>query len=134
MTELFLLDTNIILDLLNDDPVFADSSQAWIDHWSQTKVPAINQIVYAELAPLYSQSSELDKDLCRFEKLSLTYEAAFLASKAFLKYRKNGGVRTTVLPDFLIGAHAVHLNIPLMTRDQRRYLTYFPDIALCPPL
>lgn len=133
MTDLFLLDTNIILDVLNDDPVFADSSQAWIDHWSQMRVPAINQIIYAELAPLYPSSRELDRDLCRFEKLSLPYEAAFLASKAFLQYRKNGGTRTAVLPDFLIGAHAVHLGVPLMTRDKQRYLTYFPDITLCPP-
>jgi predicted nucleic acid-binding protein len=60
-------------------------------------------------------------------------EALFLAGKAFKSYRESGGTRTGVLPDFFIGAHALVENIPLLTRDPKRYRTYFPTVELIVP-
>jgi predicted nucleic acid-binding protein len=59
--------------------------------------------------------------------------ALFLAGQAFKTYRQRGGLRTGVLPDFFIGAHAAVLGAPLITRDTARYRTYFPTVELIAP-
>lgn len=66
--------------------------------------------------------------------LEIPRQAAFLAGKAFAQYRKNGGTKTNVLSDFFIGAHAQVMGMPILTRDVRRYRTYFPDVPLVAPV
>jgi len=95
----------------------------------------INALVYAEVSIGFSTIEELDDAVPPdiFTRAPLPYEAAFLAGKAFLAYRRRGGVKTTPLPEFYIGAHAAVSGHRLLTRDARRYRTYFPTVALIAP-
>jgi len=98
-------------------------------------VIVINPVIYAEVSTTFQKIDELDAvlplDLCRRD--NLPYEAAFLAARAFLKYRKRGGSRTSPLPDFFIGAHALVSGYKILTRDPRRFRRYFPDVVLIAP-
>lgn len=130
-----LIDTNILLDLLTDDPVWSDWSSEAL-HAARAAGPLmIDEIVYAELSVRFETILDLDTFLATTElDLAGTPRAAlFLAGKAFRQYRAAGGARTGVLPDFFIGAHAAVLRIPLLTRDARRYRRYFPNLALIAP-
>lgn len=95
----------------------------------------INPIVYAEVSIRYSDIRDLDAALPEslFDREAVPYEAAFLAGKCFLLYRRRGGAKGSPLPDFFIGAHAVVSGYPLLTRDGTRYRTYFPDLDLITP-
>lgn len=68
-----------------------------------------------------------------FQRQPLPWAAAFLAEKAFVQYRRNGGERQSTLPDFFIGAHAAVNDLTLLTRDVGRYRTYFPTLRIMPP-
>jgi predicted nucleic acid-binding protein len=130
-----LVDTNVILDVVQDDPSWAEWSQAQLDAASLRGDLAINEIVYAELSIAFARIEELESLLeqATLKLLPLPREALFLAGKAFLSYRRKGGTRTGVLPDLFIGAQAAVLRLPLLTRDATRYKTYFPSIDLiCP--
>jgi predicted nucleic acid-binding protein len=130
-----LVDTNIIVDIWDRDPQWAAWSVRQLTKIHRLEPLCINVIVYAELSRFYSTPAELNKNIAAL-KLGVEYiprEAAFLAGKAFLQYRKQGGTRTNVLPDFFIGGHAEALNLPLVTRDARRYATYFPTVRLIVP-
>lgn len=98
-------------------------------------IVAINPIVYAEVSIRFDTIEELDEVLSEgyFERLPLPWEAAFLAGKAFLAYRRRRGAKRTPLPDFYIGAHAAVAGLRLLTRDARRYRTYFPRLAIVAP-
>lgn len=129
---MILVDSNVILDIMTQD-------QKWFS-WSlhiletQTTAVVINPIIYAEVSVKIERLEELDIALQPFKRLPLPYEASFLAGKAFLTFLRNGGKKTTTLPDFFIGAHAAVLKIPLITRDTQRYKNYFPTVKLiCPP-
>lgn len=127
-----LVDSNIIIDIVRDDPVWVDWS---VDTLSQFEDARINPIIYAELCYQQTSPEEVDKML---ETIELGYselprEALFLASQAFRKYREIGGTKTSPLADFFIGAHAAVLGIPLITRDPTRYRNYFPMITLITP-
>ena len=127
-----LVDSNIIIDIVRDDPVWVDWS---VDTLSQFEDARINPIIYAELCYQQTSPEEVDKML---ETIELGYselprEALFLASQAFRKYRETGGTKTSPLADFFIGAHAAALGIPLITRDPTRYRNYFPMITLITP-
>ena len=130
-----LLDTNVILDVVQDDPVWGEWSQGQLDAWAARDELAINAVIYAELSIAYARIEELEDTVhsagLRF--LEIPREALFLAGKAFLAYRKHGGTRTGVLPDFFIGAHAAVMGLPLLTREAARYRTYFPRVALITP-
>jgi len=130
-----LLDTNVILDVVQDDPVWGEWSQGQLDAWAARDELGINAVIYAELSIAYLRIEELEDTVhtagLRF--LEIPREALFLAGKAFLAYRKKGGTRTGVLPDFFIGAHAAVMGLPLLTREAARYRTYFPGVALITP-
>jgi hypothetical protein len=132
---MILLDTNVLLDIATADPVwFSWSEQQFRAARSQGRIP-INPIIYAELAPAFATSAELDLwlDSEIFDYMPLPYPAAWLAAQAFLKYRRSGGTKTSALPDFFIGAHAEVARHVLATRDATRYRTYFPTVRLiCP--
>jgi len=129
------VDTNVLLDLVTDDPTWADWSIAQLENASLGGTLWINDIVYAELAVRYDRIEEVDAflDQAELELAPVPREALFLASKVFTQYRKAGGTRTGVLPDFFIGAHAAVSGLPLLTRDVGRYRTYFPTLTLIAP-
>lgn len=132
---MLLVDTNVLIDVLEDDPEWADWSIAQLRAQSKVHPLTINPIIYAELSLTFSKVEVLDKTI---ENLGLTVlelprPALFLAGKAFVKYRRYGGKANNVLADFFIGAHAAVLGCPLLTRDVRRYQTYFPSIKLITP-
>jgi predicted nucleic acid-binding protein len=132
-----LVDTNVLLDLVTDDPVWAEWSQRQLDMAAAQDELAINDIVYAELSIGYPRIEPLDAMLATAGLViaAIPRPALFLAGKAFQRYRAAGGTRTGVLPDFFLGAHAVIAAVPLITRDAARYRSYFPGIALiAPPL
>jgi predicted nucleic acid-binding protein len=130
-----LVDSNVLLDILTDDPTWGAWSQATLEQVVGTSIAVINPIVYAEVSVGFERIEDLEDalpaDLYRRE--ALPYEAAFLAGKAFLRYRRAGGTRTAPLPDFLIGAHAAVAGHRVLTRDAVRYRTYFPSVALIAP-
>ncbi len=130
-----LVDSNIILDIWDSDPVWAQWSRNQLSHLSPGHEMAINPVIYAETASRYSTHVKLDEAIEKlgFDVLPLPREAAFLAGKAFLQYRKQGGVKLNVLPDFFIGAHAAVLGASILTRDTGRYATYFPAVHLIAP-
>lgn len=130
-----LVDTNVLLDLVMDDPRWADWSQSHLEQAMAAGPVFANDIVYAEVSTRFARIEDLDQVL---EKVSIEIErtprcALFLAGKAFLQYRRSGGARTGVLPDFFIGAHAATQGWSLLTRDARHYRTYFPGVRLIAP-
>ena len=132
---MLLVDTNILIDVLEDDPEWAEWSIAQLRAQSKVHPLTINPIIYAELSLTFSKVEMLDETI---ENLGLTVlelprPALFLAGKAFLQYRRQGGKANNVLADFFIGAHAAVLGCPLLTRDARRYQTYFPSVKLITP-
>jgi predicted nucleic acid-binding protein len=132
---LTLIDTNVLLDIVTRDPIWADWSLRQLDAAALRGPLAINEIVYAELSVRFQSLEALDERLDDADILLLAAPrpALFLAGKVFQRYRTAGGSRTSILPDFFIGAHAAILEVPLVTRDSRRYRTYYPTLRLiCP--
>lgn len=130
-----LVDTNVLLDLVTNDSVWADWSIQQLDRAAVKGPLIINDVVYAELSVGFERIEELD-DLLDEAGITLDEiprEALFLAGKVFRRYRAVGGTRLGVLPDFFIGAHAAVLGLPLLTRDAKRYRTYFSSVALMTP-
>jgi predicted nucleic acid-binding protein len=130
-----LFDTNVLLDIATADPV-------WLA-WSETQFRLaaaqgpifINPIIYAELAPAFPSVADLDRwlDPAIFQRLPLPYSAGWLAAQAFLKYRRGGGTKASPLPDFYIGAQAEIEQRTLVTRDDTRYRSYFPNVRIIAP-
>lgn len=132
---MFLADASVLLDISTNDASWSPwSGRALEDALAESSV-GINPIVYAEVALDFSDSQSLDRWLrsLEIEKLALPYEAAFPASRAYLRYRRAGGARTSPLPDFYIGAHAAVADLTLITRDARRYRSWFPSLRLLAP-
>jgi predicted nucleic acid-binding protein len=132
---MILLDANVILDVWNADPAWGAWSASQMRSQSLVHELAINAIVYAEISARFSKPAALDEKLrdLGIAVIDLPRMAAFLAGKAYLSYRRNGGSKGNVLPDFFIGAHAVALGCELLTRDTRRYALYFPTVRLIAP-
>lgn len=130
-----LVDTNVLLDLVTADPHWADWSVAALEAASLRGPLFINDVVYAELSIRYERIELLDEFVAKagLEMAGLPRPSLFLAGKAFSHYRRAGGTRSGVLPDFFIGAHAAVARLPLLTRDEGRYRTYFPTVELISP-
>jgi predicted nucleic acid-binding protein len=130
-----LVDTNVLLDLVTDDPDWSEWSLARLEEAALAGPVFINDIVYAETSIRYDRIEDLDAMLAQamIEIAPTPRSALFLAGKAFRRYRAAGGSRTGVLPDFFIGAHAAIAGWPLLTRDAARYRRYFPKVALIAP-
>lgn len=128
-----LVDTNVLLDLVTDDPDWADWSIAQLDAAAIRGGLAIDDVIYAELSVRFEKIETLDATLAGIALRPIPRPALFLAGKAFQRYRAAGGARTGVLPDFFIGAHAAVAGLTLLTRDAQRYRTYFPMIELVAP-
>lgn len=130
-----LVDTNVLLDIVTADPVWADWSVAALDAAAADGPIWINDVVYAELSVRFASIESLDGMLAdaQIDVAPMPRAALFLAGKAFLSYRAAGGPRTGVLPDLFVGAHAAVTRWRLLTRDTGRYRTYFPTVGLITP-
>ncbi|MBB5966758.1 type II toxin-antitoxin system VapC family toxin [Planomonospora venezuelensis] len=130
-----LVDSCVLLDVLTEDPKWADWSGERIIQARDEGRLVINPIVYAEVCPSFDSIESLDQIISAedYEREQIPYEAAFLAGQAFSAYRQRGGQKTSPLPDFFIGAHAAVKSYRLITRDMARYRTYFPTIELITP-
>jgi predicted nucleic acid-binding protein len=134
-TEPVLVDSNVILDIAYENPRWRRWSEAAVEQAAGESVLVINPIIFAEVSIGYAQAEHVEDVMPanRFRREPLPYEAAFLAGKAFLHYRRRGGTKTSPMPDFYIGAHAAVRGYRLLTRDAARYRTYFPTIELIAP-
>ena len=132
---MLLVDTNVLVDVLEDDPEWADWSIAQLRAQSKVHPLAINPVIYSELSLAFSTVEALDQTVANLglAVLEMPRPALFLAGKAFVRYRRQGGKKHNVLADFFIGAHAAVLGCPLLTRDVRRYQSYFPSVKLIAP-
>lgn len=130
-----LVDSNVLMDVVNDDPVWFNWSARALIRAADSGPIAINQIVYAELSVRYPSIDDFETAVAgyRLERLDLPWDAAFLAGKAYQRYRNRGGRKTAPMPDFYIGAHAAVAGLTLLTRDPRRYREYFPKLKIVAP-
>lgn len=130
-----LVDTNVLVDVLANDPEWADWSIAQLRAQAQIHRLCINPVIYAELSLTFNTVEALDETLAglRIPIIDIPRPALFLAGKAFVQYRQQGGTKANVLADFFIGAHAAVAGWPVLTRDVGRYVGYFPTVALVSP-
>ena len=130
-----LVDSNIILDIFLNDPIWADRSESTLEKYAHYTTLYINSIIYSEISIGFELIEDLESAVTKagFQMLEIPKEALFLAGKAYLKYKKRKGVKRTPLPDFFIGAQAAVLNLDLITRDVSRYRSYFPTVRLITP-
>jgi len=130
-----LVDTNVLFDFLSEDDDWSDWSSAMLTDAAERGRVVINPIIYAEVSVRYDRMEDLNEALPSefFVHAPLPWEAAFVAGKAFNKYRRRGGAKRSPLPDFFIGAHAAVAEMTLLTRDPRRYRTYFPKLRIISP-
>lgn len=130
-----LVDSNVLLDVITEDPTWGPWSMASLERTADEAILVINALIYAEVSigfgSIEALEDALPPDLYRREHLP--YEAGFLAGKAFHRYRRAGGTRRSPLPDFYIGAHAAISGYQLLTRDSTRYRTYYPRLELIAP-
>ncbi len=130
-----LVDSNVLLDIVTNDPVWGDWSSRALERTADEAILVINAVIYAEVSIGFGAIEDLEDavpvDLYRRE--ALPYEAGFLAGKCFLRYRRGGGLKRSPFPDFYIGAHAAVAGYRLLTRDATRYRTYFPGVVLIAP-
>jgi hypothetical protein len=130
-----LVDSNVILDVVTDGEAWADWSQEQLEQAASAGPLIINDVIYAEISTRYPTVEDVDAMLRNLDisVAMIPRPALFLAGRAYLRYRATGGVRTGVLSDFFIGAHAAVEQRPLLTRDAQRYRTYFPTVELIIP-
>lgn len=130
-----LVDSNVILDVFTEDTTWFEWSSSRLAELTGDATLVVNPIVYGEVSMRFDRIEDLDQSLPAdvFRREAIPWEAAFLAAKVFLRYRRRGGLRRSLLPDFYVGAHAAVRGMPLLTRDARRYRTYFPSVRLIAP-
>lgn len=116
----YLVDTNVLLDVIGADPLFGQCSRDALSRLAETGALVINPVIYAEIGALCDSIEELDALLPTsvFRRDPLPWPASFLAGQAFRRYRRNKGTKSRVLADFLIGAHAAYTGYTLVSRDQ----------------
>lgn len=130
-----LIDSNVLIDIFEDDPQWFDWSNAICTHAINESGAGIDPLIYAETSAGFPSIDELEAALATLElaRLPLPWEAGFLAGKAFVTYRKDGGLRRSPMPDFYIGAHALVMDLTLVTRDPRRYRRNYARLKLLAP-
>ena len=130
-----LVDSNVLLDYLDPDSEWFDWSASMMTAAANDGPVAINAIIYAEVSVGFATIEDVEIALPShyFSRMALPWEASFLAGQMHRDYRRRGGIRTSPLPDFFIGAHAAVSGMILLTRDARRYRTYFPKLKIIAP-
>ena len=133
--SVILVDSNIILDVVTEDPEWYEWSAAALERHAEESILAINPIIYSEASVGSERIEELDEAIppAFFRRAALPWEAGFLAGKCFLRYRRRSGAHTAPLPDFYIGAHAAVTGMSLLTRDPARFRTCFPTLSVLGP-
>lgn len=131
-----IVDTNVLVDVLEDDPDWVEWSTGRMREMSKIHDLAINPVIYAELSLIFDAVEEMNAVVSDLELkfIEIPRPALFLAGKAFVRYRKQGGTKTNVLSDFFVGAQAAVMDCAILTRDTRRYRSYFPSVTLVAPL
>lgn len=132
---MLLVDTNVLVDVLANDAEWAAWSARQLAAQAKVHDLTVNPVIYSELSLMFETFEALDDQL---DAMQIEYEempraALFLAGKAFVRYRKAGGSKQNVLSDFFIGAHAAVMSCAILTRDPRRYRSYFPSVKLLTP-
>lgn len=130
-----LVDSNVLLDIVTEDAEWLDWSASALAGQANAGRLIVNPIVYAEVAARFERIEDLEDALPAeyYDRQALPWEAAFLAGRCFVEYRRRGGLRRSPLPDFYIGAHALVAGHTLLTRDASRYRTYFPRLRIIAP-
>ena len=130
-----LVDSNVLLDLVSEKSEWTEWSAEALARCAEVEPLVINPVIYAEVSVHYPRIEELDQALPpdQIAREPIPFAAAFLAGKVFVAYRRRGGLRTSPLPDFFVGAHALVAGYRLLTRDTTRYRTYFPNLPLITP-
>jgi predicted nucleic acid-binding protein len=130
-----LVDSNVLLDILTDDPTWSTWSGTALAACRDAGVLVINPIVYAEISVRFDRVEDLDEAVpaTDFLREQLPYPAGFLAGKAYVRYRRQGGTKNSPIADFYIGAHAAVSDYQLLTRDSARYRSYFPRLTVISP-
>jgi predicted nucleic acid-binding protein len=130
-----LVDSCVLIDVLADDDKWADWSLAQLEHCGSQGPLLINPLILAEISPRFERAADLEAALSGLPLVreALPWDAAFLAGQAFKAYRQLRGAKTSPLPDFYIGAHALVGQLQLLTRDGARYRSYFPNLRLVTP-
>ncbi|MGI8839942.1 MAG: type II toxin-antitoxin system VapC family toxin [Caulobacteraceae bacterium] len=130
-----LIDSNVLIDLMTEDAGWYSWSAKIVEAMADRFRLVINPIVYAEVSVRYTNIEDLEAALPKamFDREDVPYEAAFLAGKSYLAYRRRGGTKRSPLPDFFMGAHAAVAGYRLLTRDPARYRTYYPRLPLIAP-
>jgi predicted nucleic acid-binding protein len=128
-----LVDANVLLDIITEDKAWSSWSEAALRRAAEYSTLAINPIIFAEVSMKFTRIEDADAALVDFAREPLSYEAGFLAGKAFLAYKKRGGAKRSPMPDFYVGAHAVVGRMQLLTRDAARYRTYFSALTIIAP-
>lgn len=133
--DIVLVDSSVLLDIITEDPIWSEWSAATLASVAMESILAINPLIYAEVSSRFPTIEALNEALPtdKYRREALPFDAAFLAGKAFLKYRRRGGAKTSPISDFYIGAHAAVSGFGILTRDPRRYHTYFPTVSLIAP-
>jgi len=133
--EGYLIDSNVLLDVLEDDSRWFEWSSNALASAADQGLLVINAVIYAEISVGFENIEEMERLLPRevYIRSAIPWEAAFIAGKCFLQYRRAGGSRRSTLPDFFIGAHAAVEQLSLVTRDAARYRSYFPGLSLVAP-
>lgn len=128
-----LVDANVLIDVLTEDAAWYSWSSDKLSEAADQGEVIINPIIYAEVSLCFDRIEDLDEALADFNWQPLNRPSAFLAARCFLRYRRSGGTKVQVLPDFLIGAHAAVEGWTLLTRDVGRFATYFPKLNIVHP-
>lgn len=130
-----LVDSNVLLDVLTEDAQWYDWSAGKLEEYAEGHILAINPVIYAEVSIGFDRIEDVEEALPSsvLQRRAIPWEAAFLAGKCFLQYRRRGGRKRSLLPDFFIGAHAVVGGMTLLTRDAARYRRYFPRLTIVAP-
>jgi predicted nucleic acid-binding protein len=130
-----LVDSCVLIDVLADDPHWATWSLDQLEACAALAPLVINPLILAEISPRFERASDLEAALAGLPLVreALPWDAAFLAGQAFKVYRQAQGSKTSPMPDFYIGAHALVGQMQLLTRDAARYRNYFPTLQLVAP-
>lgn len=130
-----IVDSSVLLDVVTDDPEWSDRSRAAVASLSAHRQLVINTVIFAEVSISFDRIEDVEEHLASdiFRREEVPYEAAFLAGKAYLAYRRRGGGRRSPLPDFFIGAHAAVRGYGLLTRDPAGIRSYFPTVEIIAP-
>ena len=133
--ETTLVDSNVLLDFFDRESEWFDWSASMLSTAADRGRTAINPVIYAEVSVGFARIEDVETALPRqfFVRADLPWETGFLAGRIFREYRRKGGAKRSPLPDFFIGAHATIAGMTLLTRDARRYRSYFPKLRIIAP-